>query len=90
MLWGNIRSNQINERKFRRQVPVGQYILDFYCPELNLCIELDGGQHSGDVAKDKKRSSYLNEKGIRVVRFWNHDVIRDLEAVLNEIWRLTR
>ena len=90
LLWRKIRSRQINNRKFRRQVPVGRYILDFYCTEIQLGIELDGGQHDEDADRDRERTRHLNKKGIRVVRFWNNVVLKDLETVLNEIWRITK
>jgi len=69
--------------KFFRQYSAGPYILDFYCPERRLDIEVDGGQH-GDVGAqqhDAARGSYLSELGIRVIRFWNNDVLQNIEGV---------
>ena len=88
VLWKCIKSRQILGYKFRRQFSVGSYILDFYCPELKLCIELDGaGHYTMDGAKyDKQRSDYLfKEYGIKVLRFENRDLYYNLEGVLNEI-----
>jgi len=74
--------------KFRRQHPVGNYILDFYCEEARLAIELDGGQHAGDerIHYDAIREAYLYSQGIRILRFWNNDIFNNLEEVLETIW----
>src|SRR5690606_7520596 len=74
--------------KFRRQHPLAGYILDFYCHEAKLAIELDGGGHleSSQAGYDEERTKILNEQGIRVLRFWNNDVLKNTETVLNEIW----
>lgn len=89
-LWRALRREQINGLSFRRQHPVGAYALDFYCPALHLAIEVDGGQHAEAtiVKKDRKRSEYLAEHGIHIVRFWNNDVLGNLNGVLEEIVRL--
>jgi len=73
--------------KFFRQYSAGPYILDFYCPKLKLAIELDGGQHSHDDNQeyDAARSVFLKAQGIDVMRFWNHEVLRDAESVLARI-----
>jgi len=87
LLWSKLRAHQLSGFKFRRQHPTGPYILDFYCPELRLAIELDGGQHveDGNILNDVQRTEYLREIGIRVIRFWNHEVFQYLNDVVAEI-----
>ncbi len=67
--------------KFRRQQPIGHYIVDFICLEQRLVIELDGGQHSQQVNYDSERTGFLASQGFRVLRFWNNQVLEDVEAV---------
>ena len=88
LLWGLLRSRRFAGKKFRRQHPVGRYILDFFCHECKLAVELDGGQHNDAETKlrDERRSGFLDEQGIRVVRFWNHDVLQQTESVLESLW----
>jgi len=88
LLWKLLRGRQVNNAKFRRQHPVGKYILDFYCHDLKLAIELDGSQHSeADYKqKDTQRTSWLNQQGIRVIRFWNNQVLQETEAVMEMIY----
>jgi very-short-patch-repair endonuclease len=88
-LWAYLRSAKIGGRSFRRQHPVGPYILDFYCPTAKLAIELDGGQHgaAAALAYDAARRRYLNTKGIRVVRFSNYDLKENLDGVCQGIYR---
>lgn len=83
-IWGNLRDRRFLGLKFRRQVPCGRYVLDFYCHELRLAVELDGGQHL-ESAWDLERDSWLAGQGIRVVRFWNHDVLARPEIVLEAL-----
>jgi len=73
--------------KFRRQHPIGPYIVDFYCHKAQLAIEIDGGQHNQDrqLLYDERRTAYIEEQGIKVLRFWNHDVLRETETVLEVI-----
>jgi len=87
-LWWMLRNRQMNGAKFRRQHVVAPYILDFYCVELKLCIELDGDQHAEPVqeAYDARRTQYLEERGIRVMRFGNREVLMEMEGVLERIW----
>jgi very-short-patch-repair endonuclease len=87
MLWRQVRGKQLKGMKFFRQYSVGPYILDFYCPVLKLAVELDGGQHNDEENKirDNARSAYLQQQGINVIRFWNHEVMQQLEAVLTKI-----
>lgn len=88
-LWTHIRSSQLEGRKFRRQHSVGRYILDFYCPQERLAVELDGEVHSFVSAqeRDLERDSFLNAQGIKVLRFENKVVFQEVEAVLIEIQR---
>jgi very-short-patch-repair endonuclease len=88
-LWNVIRNKQLLGLRFCRQFGVGNYILDFYCPEKKLAIELDGGQHADEQNKlsDVDRTTYLNEQGIKVIRFWNNDVLNNIEGVGESIIR---
>ena len=87
-LWSRLRSRQILGLKFRRQHPIGNYIVDFACLERKLVIELDGGQHSGDK-QDKERDAWLENEGFKVIRYWNDQVLRETEAVVEDILRNT-
>jgi very-short-patch-repair endonuclease len=71
--------------KFRRQVVIVPYIVDFICLEARLIIEVDGGQHGGRLVYDARRTVRLESKGYRVIRFWNHEVLGELEGVLEQI-----
>src|SRR6476620_4570010 len=77
LLWNCLRRKQIGHFKFRRQHPFDNYILDFVCLEAMLVVEVDGGQHSEMCEQDAARTKFLTEAGFRVLRFWNHDVLRD-------------
>ncbi|MFA6040303.1 MAG: endonuclease domain-containing protein [Methylophilus sp.] len=82
LLWRHLRMRQLLGLKFRRQHPVGSYILDFACLSIKLAIELDGGQHADASAQDAKRSLILQQNGWQVLRFWNHQVLESLDDVL--------
>lgn len=84
-IWHLLRDRNFLGYKFRRQHPVGNYILDFYCADAKLAIELDGGQHADNLAYDNQRTAKLQREGIQVVRFWNNDVLVNTEAVLTKI-----
>lgn len=84
-LWYHLRAHRFLGMKFKRQKPVGPYIVDFICLEHKLVIEVDGGQHSEDQAYDQRRSQRLAAEGLRVLRFWNDEVLRDTDAVLEQI-----
>ena len=84
-LWTAIRNRQLNGTRFNRQVPIGHYICDFVSRRTGLIIELDGGQHALDQKKDSKRTVFLEQHGYRVLRFWNNDVIDNLDGVLGVI-----
>lgn len=86
-LWSALRGRQLGGWKFRRQHPVGPYILDFACLEGRLAVEADGGQHA-DSHYDERRSLWLIDQGWRVVRFWNNDILQNTEGVLTEILRV--
>jgi very-short-patch-repair endonuclease len=88
-LWRMLRNRRLGDFKFRRQVPIGNYIIDFYCHEAKLVVEADGGQHSEPEqrALDEARTAYLRSLGIRVVRFWDNDLLKDTDAVLRKIYR---
>jgi adenine-specific DNA-methyltransferase len=89
LLWSKLRARQLLNLKFNRQVPFPPYILDFYCEELSLAIELDGGQHNNPehAQNDEKRSVFLNSKGVKILRFWNNDVLKNIVGVLKTIAR---
>ena len=86
-LWSLIRNRQLKGKKFRRQHAITNYIVDFYCHECKLAIELDGNHHKKEIAKeyDKARTVLLDEYGITVLRFWNEEVLKDIGVVLNKI-----
>ena len=86
-LWAHLRQHRLANVHFRRQHPIGPYVADFCAPQEKLIIELDGGQHLDQEGYDASRTSYLEDRGYRVLRFWNNDVIDDLEAVLLVIQR---
>ncbi len=84
LLWEKLRRNQLGY-KFKRQHSIGRFILDFYCPEKKLAIELDGAQHLENKQYDKEREAYLSEFGIKTLRFWNSEVTKDLNSVIQKI-----
>jgi very-short-patch-repair endonuclease len=84
-LWYRLRNRQICGCKFRRQESIGRYIVDFACFERSLVIELDGGQHAAETAKDESRTRWLESQGYFVLRFWNNDVIDNIDGVLDRI-----
>jgi len=84
-LWRLLRNRQIDGIKFRRQRPIGRYIVDFVAIERNLIIELDGGQHATSIDADRVRAQQLSVMGFRVVRFWNNQVLLNPEEVIMEI-----
>ncbi len=85
LLWRHLRNRQLDGRKFRRQAPVGPYVVDFLCLEDRLVLELDGGQHAEQQAADQARSAQLAGWGFRVLRFWNHEVLGNTEGVLQAV-----
>ncbi len=85
-LWRWLRGKQMGAT-FRRRYPIGPYIADFACTSLAIVIELDGGQHAENSGYDARRDAFLRSKGFSVLRFWNHQVMGELESVLAVIWR---
>jgi len=85
LLWHKLRNRQMNGHKFRRQQPLGTYIVDFVCHELRLVVELDGGQHAVDTERDQTRDAHLRAQGYTVLRFWNNEVFENFEGVLTTI-----
>jgi very-short-patch-repair endonuclease len=88
ILWRHLRNRNFAAYKFSRQYPFEDYVLDFYCPTAMLAIELDGGGHNyrtGQI-RDRTRSEFLARHGVIVLRFWNHQVRRELDSVLRAIW----
>ncbi|NWL75975.1 hypothetical protein DM872_03820 [Pseudomonas taiwanensis] len=88
-LWRHLRNRQLSGLKFRRQQPLGPYFADFYCHDCKLVIEVDGGQHL-ESAVDAIRDAWLKASGYRVLRFWNHDVLQQTDAVFEAIYQATR
>jgi very-short-patch-repair endonuclease len=86
LIWKLIRNRTLGGFKFRRQHPVQSFILDFYCHEAKLAIELDGGHHAEQKEKDANRDSTLLQLGIKTLRYWNHHVLQETESVLQDVW----
>ena len=84
-LWYHLRAGRFDGWKFRRQVPLGPYVVDFLCEQAKLVVEVDGGQHTERSVEDETRTRWLNERGYRVIRFWNHDVIGNMDGVWETI-----
>lgn len=84
-LWKHLRLRQVGGHKFRRQQPLGKYIVDFVCFEKRLIIEVDGGQHSEQVVYDSDRNAWLEAQGFKILRFWNNQVLKETEAVKETI-----
>ena len=81
-LWRLLHDRQVDGYRFRRQVPIGRYIVDFACLDVGLVVEVDGGQHAINQDDDKVRDAWLAKEGYRVLRFWNNDVLANREGVL--------
>ena len=90
LVWGLLRDRRVHDAEFRRQHPVEvegrKFVLDFYCQEVKMAIELDGGQHQQEQNKDAARSNALKKAGIDIIRFWNNDVLSQTQVVLEAIW----
>ena len=89
LMWQLLRAKRFMNLKFRRQHVIAPYIVDFYCHELGLVIELDGNQHGTDdaIEYDTERTNFLEALGLTVVRYWNDDVLSRTEVVLEDLWR---
>jgi very-short-patch-repair endonuclease len=84
-LWYHLRGHRFQGYKFKRQKPIGPFIVDFICLQRRLVIEVDGGQHAQRAAVDRRRDAFLAANGYRVLRFWNNQVLQELPAVLERI-----
>lgn len=89
-LWYYLRAHRFLGLKFKRQKPIGPYIVDFICTERFLVVELDGSQHQQQAEYDQQRERYLESRGYRVLRFWNHQILAETEAVLEQIQQVVR
>lgn len=85
LLWQRLKSRQLEGYKFRRQQPIGTYIVDFVNFEKRIVIELDGGQHAIKKDSDKKRDGWLTAEGFEILRFWNNEIFENIEGVLEVI-----
>jgi len=86
-IWNILRRHQVLGLEFRRQYPIGDYIVDFVCRKKKLIIEIDGGQHNQpqDIIYDQKRTEFMQSRGYRVLRFWNNEIDENLEGVYDKI-----
>lgn len=84
-LWSRLRAHRLSDIHFRRQYPVGPYIVDFCAPERRLVIEVDGSGHLDQVEYDQERSGYLETAGYKILRFWNDEILKDVDTVLGVI-----
>jgi very-short-patch-repair endonuclease len=91
-LWSRLRRKRLENYRFRRQHPIGRYVVDFFCASAKLIVELDGGQHGEEenLYRDHERTLWLEARGYRVIRFWNSHVMRDPGDVADVILRLLR
>lgn len=89
LMWQILRAKRFMNLKFRRQHVIKQYIVDFYCHEIGLVIELDGSQHNTEDGKDydAERTKFLEALGLTIVRYWNHDVLGRTDVVLEDLWQ---
>jgi len=85
ILWLRLRNLRLAGWKFKRQVPIDRFIVDFLCADAKLIVELDGGQHAVRTRDDEERTKTLEAMGYLVLRFWNNEVMRNIEGVLEEI-----
>ncbi len=85
LLWGHLKTRQLEGIKFRRQQPIGRYIVDFVSFEKKIVIEIDGGQHSVGKNRDEERDNWLGAQGFKVLRFWNNEILENIEGVLEVI-----
>lgn len=91
-LWRELRRDQINGYRFYRQKPIGNYIVDFYCPKLKLIIELDGSQHywKKGIKNDQIRDSFLRSLGLKIIHIPNVEVYKNLEGIVEAIWQISK
>jgi len=84
-MWWQLRNRRFNGLKFRRQESIGNYIVDFVSIEVMMVIEIDGGQHAKNIEYDRKRTRFIESKGYKVLRFWNNEVIENIEGVFDTL-----
>jgi len=84
-LWSRLRATQLEGFKFRRQHSIGPFVADFFCLEARLVIELDGSQHADQLADDQRRTEFIRDAGYSVLRVWNHEVISEIDEVIQRI-----
>jgi very-short-patch-repair endonuclease len=89
LLWLALRNGQIGGLKFRRQHPIGPYVVDFYCHSAGLVVEVDGMSHDDKMLQDAQKTKHIEGQGLRILHVTNEDVMRDLDAVTREIARLS-
>src|SRR5438552_18718795 len=91
-VWSQLRGRRFSGFKFRRQVPLGNYIVDFVCLDRRVIVELDGGQHNETAARsyDARRDAWLRSQGFEVLRFWNSDVFEEWEGLAERVWHTLR
>ena len=87
VLWKHLRAKQLQGLKFRRQEPIGKYVVDFVCYQKRIVVEVDGGQHSKESSKDEERDRWFQKEGYKVLRFWNNDVLTNTDGVLEVIMK---
>ena len=85
LLWRRLRGGQIGGTRLRRQEPIGPYVVDFCALAVKLIVEVDGGQHAAHSEADSERTAFVERLGYRVLRFWNHEVLQNTEAVVERI-----
>jgi very-short-patch-repair endonuclease len=90
VLWGHLRFWQLDGCKFRRQQPLGRYIVDFVCLEKRVVVEVDGGQHAQQPGPAAERDRWLRDEGFVVLRFWNHDVLKNINAIKELVYKTLR
>jgi len=90
LLWRELRGRRFAGIKFRRQFPIGGYVVDFFCVGARVAIELDGGQHAVGQSYEDRRGRALEDAGVRILRFWNSEVLQNLDGVLEVILAATR
>ena len=90
LLWSRLRAGQLDGRSFTKQFPIGEAVADFACRSAKLVVELDGGQHAMATEDDAARTRLIEAHGYRVIRYWNSDVMENLDGVLEDILRNLR
>lgn len=84
-MWYRLRAGRLDGWKFRRQVPLGPYVADFLCEQARVIVEVDGGQHGDRAQQDRVRTEWMEQQGYRVIRFWNNEVMGNIEGVLETL-----